>query len=200
MAIDDSSAGRSSSGGGVGLSGTVRNISVGSIQPTGGRLDAAIDGPGFFMVQGLQEEPMYTRNGRFHINGDSELVTQAGWRVLGSGGAPIQVTGANPLIRDDGTIYADDAEVARLGLGEFENPGSLQSVGMSLYIAPPAAGAPTPATQSRLAAEAVEMSNVNVVREMIRMMMGLRQYEAAHQAVRIIDQSVNLVVNRVPAQ
>ncbi len=200
MAIDNSSAGKSSSGGGVGLSATIRNISVGAIQPTGGPLDAAIDGPGFFVLKGLQDEPMYTRNGRFHINGNSELVTQAGWRVLDSGGAPIQVTGTNPLIRDDGTIYADGVEVAQLGLVEFENPESLQSVGMSLYMAPAAAGAPTPATQSRLAAEAIEMSNVNVVHEMIRMMMGLRQYEAAYRAVRIIDESVDLAVNRLPAQ
>jgi len=199
MAVDKALVGRSCTGGGVGLSATMRDISVGSIQPTGGPLDAAIDGPGFFVVEGLENEPMYTRNGRFHLNSDSELVTQAGWRLLDGDGQTIEVTGANPSIRDDGTVYADGAEVGRLGLVEFENPGSLQSVGMSLYIAPAAAGAPTPATQPRLAVKAIEMSNVNVVREMIRMMMGLRQYEAAYRAVRIIDESIDLAVNKVPA-
>jgi len=200
MAVDKSLAGRSCTGGGIGLSATMRDVSVGAIQPTGGPLDVAIDGPGFFVVEGLENQPMYTRNGRFHLNSNSELVTQAGWRLLDGDGRPIVVTGANPSIRDDGAVYAGGVEVGQLGLVEFENPGSLQSVGMSLYLAPEPAGEPIPATESRLAAEAVEMSNVNVVREMIRMMMGLRQYEAAYRAVRTIDESVDLAVNRVPAQ
>jgi flagellar basal body rod protein FlgG len=199
MAVDKSLSGRSCRGGGVGMTATTRDTSAGGIQPTGGSLDAAIDGPGFFVVEGPENQPMYTRNGRCHLNSNSELVTQAGWRLLDVDGSPIQVTGTNCSIRDDGTIYADGVEVAQLGLVEFENPVALQSVGASLYMAPPPAGAPTPATQSRLKAKAVEMSNVSAVREMVRMMMGLRQYEAAHRAVRIIDESINLAVNKVPA-
>ncbi len=199
MYVDSRMPDRGCTGGGVRLSGTARDLSAGAIQPTGGRLDVAIDGPGFFVVEGVQGERMYTRNGRFQLNSNSELVTQAGWRVLGEDGRPIVVTGANPVIRSNGAVYADDVEVGRLQVVEFAEPAMLESLGMSLYAAPAAAGQPTAATESRLKAEAIEMSNVNVVREMINMMIGLRQYEAAYRAVRIIDDSVNLAVNRVPA-
>jgi len=192
-------SGRSCTGGGVTLSGVAKNLTVGSIQPTGGPLDVAIDGPGFFVVEGPQDEPLYTRNGRFTLNSNSELVTQTGWRVLDTDGRPIVVTGSNPSIRSDGTVFAGGSEVGRLGLVEFESPHMLELMGMSLYAASPSAGEPTAATESRLAPKALEMSNVNVVGEMIRMMMGLRQYEAAYRAVRIIDESVNLAVNKVPS-
>jgi len=199
MDIARNAAGRSCTGGGVTLSGVVKDLSVGSVQPTGGPLDVAIDGPGFFVVEGPQQQPLYTRNGRFTLNSNSELVTQSGSRVLGPDGRPIVVTGANPSIRPDGTVFADDVRAGQLDLVEFENPNLLELLGMSLYAAPESAGEPTAATETRLAPESLEMSNVNVVSEIVRMMMGLRQYEAAYRAVRIIDESVNLAVNRVPS-
>jgi len=199
MGINTRAWGRGCIGGGVALSAVQKDLSSGAIQPTGGPLDVAIDGPGFFVVEGLQGESMYTRNGRFHLNRDSELVTQAGWRILDPDGRPIVVRGADVSIRNDGSVFADGVEMGRLDLVEFERPGMVRPVGMSLYMATEDAGGPFAAAESTLAPKAVEMSNVNVVREMIRMMMGLRQYEAAYRAIRIIDESVNLVVNRVPA-
>jgi flagellar hook protein FlgE len=69
---------------GVGISGTQRNHSVGSITPTGDQRDLAIDGDGFFIVERSGEQ-FYTRNGAFRQDADDNLVTINGERVLGFG-------------------------------------------------------------------------------------------------------------------
>ena len=101
---DDRMPGKTSSGGGVALATIGKDMTAGGLQTTGGALDAAIDGPGFFAVYGPDGELLYTRNGRFGLNSRSELVTQAGWQVVNEGGRPIAVEGANPEIWADGSI------------------------------------------------------------------------------------------------
>jgi len=73
--------------------------------------DLAIQGNGFFIVQGSSAERLYTRNGIFKLNADSELVTSTGERVLGFGvndNFEIQQTSLVPL-----TIPLGTAMVAR---------------------------------------------------------------------------------------
>src|SRR5262245_45870443 len=73
--------------------------------------DLAIQGNGFFIVQGSDGERLYTRNGIFKTNADNELVTSTGERVLGFGvndDFEIQQTTLAPL-----TIPLGTAMVAR---------------------------------------------------------------------------------------
>src|SRR4051812_29185969 len=60
-----------------------KNFEQGSIDPTGRDTDMAIDGDGFFVVQG--ESQKFTRDGSFTINERNELVTTGGERVQGFG-------------------------------------------------------------------------------------------------------------------
>jgi flagellar hook protein FlgE len=57
----------------------------GTIEISANPLDIAIEGDGFFIVQGSQGEQLYTRNGQFKTNSDNEIVTITGQRVLGYG-------------------------------------------------------------------------------------------------------------------
>src|SRR6186997_3214360 len=47
--------------------------------------DLALQGDGFFIVQSTAGEQLYTRNGKFELNSQSELVTAGGDRLLGFG-------------------------------------------------------------------------------------------------------------------
>jgi flagellar hook protein FlgE len=60
-----------------------KNFSPGAIEPTGRATDMAIDGEGFFVVQG--QEQMFTRDGSFTLNSENQLVTTAGDFVQGFG-------------------------------------------------------------------------------------------------------------------
>ncbi|REJ70292.1 MAG: flagellar hook-basal body complex protein [Planctomycetota bacterium] len=73
----------------IGLGTKVAEISPdfqqGTIEISSNPSDLAIQGDGFFIVQGLQGEQLYTRNGLFKTNSQNELVTINGQRLLGQG-------------------------------------------------------------------------------------------------------------------
>ena len=59
--------------------------SQGTIEISSSTSDLAIQGEGFFIVQGGEGERLYTRNGIFRLNSESELVNATGQRLLGYG-------------------------------------------------------------------------------------------------------------------
>ena len=60
-----------------------KDFTPGSIEPTGRSTDLAIDGDGFFIVQGKEQK--FTRDGSFTLNQANQLVTTAGDFVQGFG-------------------------------------------------------------------------------------------------------------------
>jgi flagellar hook protein FlgE len=86
---------------GVGIPITLRQFSQGAIQNTGGTLDAAIQGDGFFLVQSSDKGTQYTRGGNFLVDKDGNLMTTTGesvegWTmvngVLNTNGPPSNIT------------------------------------------------------------------------------------------------------------
>ena len=76
------------------------NFRQGTIEISSSPSDLAIQGDGFFQVEGGQGEKLYTRNGIFKLNSTNELVTSAGNRLLGFGvddGFNIQATEVSPI-------------------------------------------------------------------------------------------------------
>lgn len=73
----------------IGLGVKVAEISPeytqGTIQISSNPLDLAIQGDGFFMVQGPAGDTLYTRNGQFRTNAANEVVTASGYRLIGYG-------------------------------------------------------------------------------------------------------------------
>lgn len=61
------------------------DFTQGTIEISANPSDLAIQGDGFFMVQGSQGETLYTRNGIFKTNSQNELVNVNGNRLLGFG-------------------------------------------------------------------------------------------------------------------
>jgi flagellar hook protein FlgE len=68
---------------GVGTPVTLRDFSQGALQSTGGPLDAAIQGDGFFVVQTSTGATEYTRGGNFEVDTNGNLVTATGEKVQG---------------------------------------------------------------------------------------------------------------------
>jgi flagellar hook protein FlgE len=61
------------------------DFTQGTIEISANPSDLAIQGDGFFMVQGQQGETLYSRNGIFKTNSQNELVNVNGNRLLGFG-------------------------------------------------------------------------------------------------------------------
>src|SRR5271168_4134544 len=68
---------------GVGTPLTTRQFTQGAVTTTGGTLDAAIQGQGFFVIQGPQGSTEYTRAGNFQVDANGDLETATGEAVQG---------------------------------------------------------------------------------------------------------------------
>jgi flagellar hook protein FlgE len=73
------------SGLGVQVAAITPNFTQGTLQISSSPSDLAIQGDGFFVVQGPNNEQLYTRNGIFKLNSQNQLVTTTGDRLLGYG-------------------------------------------------------------------------------------------------------------------
>ena len=68
---------------GVGTPTTAKLFTQGALQTTGGTLDAAIQGDGFFVIQGPNQSTEYTRAGNFQTDQNGDLQTATGQAVQG---------------------------------------------------------------------------------------------------------------------
>lgn len=163
----------------------------GRYQHTGRQLDVALVGEGFFCLEG-QDGPVFTRNGVFQRNPEGELVAGSGLKVLGEGDAPIiipaNVSAMQVRIQQDGRVVADGTEVGRLRVVTFEDNSKLTTAGTAIFAAPedmkPEEATATIEQGSR------ELSNVVAIDELVRMIVGMRQYEAAQKAMDTLRDSV----------
>jgi flagellar basal-body rod protein FlgF len=162
----------------------------GTLQHTGNPFDVAVDGKGFFVVEG-PSGPLYTRNGSFRITNTGELVTTSGMPVTGDGARiTVPPTSNQITISADGSVVADGVQVGRLQMAEFENPDNLVPVGTTVFQAPPGT-TPTPGNSLVLQGY-VESSNVQVVHQLVNLIAGMRHYEAAQRALKAISDSVEM--------
>lgn len=167
--------------------------SGGAVRQTGNDFDLALDGKGYFVIQtpnGLR----YTRNGSFSKNAQGQLVTADGNRVMGQNG-PITIDGGKMTVSGDGRISVDGLEVNRIRVVDFADERQLTKEGASLFIAP--AGTQPQQSSATVNQGYLEMSNVNIVSEMINMISGFRAYEVNGKAVQAHDQLLDKAVNEV---
>lgn len=171
------------------------NFEPGALQKTGGKMDVAIVGGGFFEVQ-TSEGLRYTRNGQFTINENGMLSTAEGWPVMGQGGE-IPIEGDRIEFGEDGRITVDGDVVAVLNVVEFGNPNKLKKAGGTLFVPDNSAGGPVGAENYSISQGVVESSNVNAIRTMTELIETLRAFETYQKVIRAADDATSKTVNEV---
>ncbi len=177
-------------------------FSQGEYEQTNNELDLAIEGRGFFKVL-VNGEELYTRAGHFKVDRDGYVVTPDGARLqpeftVPNGTVRIEVT-------QDGLITALDANGTALAqvqllLYDFPNPAGLYAIGRNLYRASDAAGDVIEGQPGRegfgtIAQGYLEMSNVDVVEEMVQMIVTQRAYEANSKTIQTADNMLEMANN-----
>ena len=81
-----------------------RCVRTGSLQPTAGELDLAIEGRGYFQVRLPSGDMAYTRDGTFRLDATRNIVTSSGYGLVVSGGTSIPVDATEIQIASDGRI------------------------------------------------------------------------------------------------
>lgn len=176
----------------------------GDFVQTGNNLDLVIEGEGFFQITKPDGELAYTRSGAFKMDNEGRIVTSDGYPLDPS--LTIPANTQSITIGSDGKVTVIQSgsktpvEIGQIELARFINPGGLKAIGKSLFEPTASSGE---ATTGRPGSEAlgtinqgyIEMSNVNIVEEMVNMIVSQRAYEINSKAVQASDEMLQIANN-----
>ncbi|MBK9166035.1 MAG: flagellar hook basal-body protein [Bryobacterales bacterium] len=166
------------------------DLGQGQLERTGQPEDLALDGPGFFAVDG-PAGVLYTRGGAFRWSKEGRLVTREGYpvRAVKPEGTPREIR-RNPdeagvLTADAGGVLSlDGRPLGRLEIVDFDRPQALEKQGGGYFrLAETAATA----AQARAAVYQgqLEKSNAAPTEAAVRMVSVLRQFEMLQRALQL---------------
>lgn len=185
----------------IGLGVRPASVSVvpgqGSLDATGGDLDVAIDGNGYFEVQLPSGQTAYTRDGALKRSADGEIVTSEGYPVVPGITIPSDARGLT--ITPGGEVWADFADrvepelLGQLTLSSFTNEKGLEAIGSNQFLETPASGpalsaAPGQQGLGTLRQGYLEASSVDAVREVTELIKAQRGYELNAKVITAADQ------------
>jgi flagellar basal body rod protein FlgG len=169
----------------VGLAPGALDPSAGPLRQTGNPLDLALDGDGYFAVEGARGV-RYTRAGAFRVGPGGALETTDGNPLRARGGGALVIPpGAGRIeVTSDGVVRADGANVGALELVRFA-PQALAPEGRGLLVARQAPlGEGSEGTRPpQVVAGALELANVSPMRSVMELIRASRTYETLHRMI-----------------
>ena len=190
---------------GLGVRPTAVSMTVlqGTSQATGGDLDLAIEGDGYFEVTLPSGISAYTRDGGLKRSAEGQIVTSDGYPVVPDITVPDDARSIS--INANGEVYAyfvDTVEPELLGqftLTGFPNTKGLEAIGSNLFLQTPASGEPFTTTPGSDGLGTVrqgylEESSVDPVREITDLIEAQRGYELNAKVISAADQILGATV------
>lgn len=175
------------------------DFSQGALSKTGNPFDVAIEGDGFFKIQNLDGQISYTRNGSFTVNSDDYLVTKQGEYVLDINNRRIRMIPEDfdpELFRDrteiviaeNGNIemnsYNQKFPMQTIGIWDFSDKDDLFEIGDARFIPKDTVNNPELRSEKFSVQQGMlELSNSNVIKEMINTINTTRNYESLAKVV-----------------
>ncbi len=193
-------------GTGVRTVSTQKMYTEGNLVNTGGSLDIAIQGRGFFQIQRPDGTIGYTRDGTFNLDEQGQMVTPNG--NLLTPGVSIPSDALAVTIGEDGTVSVQQpgqsapTQVGQIQLADFINPAGLQPIGNNLLLESLSSGAPQTGQPGLNGLGTtlqgfLESSNVNMVEELVNMIEVQRAYEMNSKSISTSDQMLQFVTNNL---
>jgi flagellar basal-body rod protein FlgG len=173
------------------------DISQGVLDETGGDLDLAIEGRGFFELTAPSGESVYTRDGAFQRTDEGVLVNADGLPIVGSITIPPDARRVEINPNGDVTVFfdgqVDGQNVGTINLVTFANQNGLEPLGGNLYRETAASGQPTVGQagedgRGTIRQSYLEESNVDVVEQITELIEAQRGYELNARVVTAVDQ------------
>lgn len=192
--IKDTGIGHPSISMATGNAHVTRNVQGGLTQ-TNGTFDFAIEGEGYFQIEG-PDGVLLTRAGAFMPNGEGDLVTPDGLRVLDAGGAPVFIPpdATDINLSSDGTLSSGDRLIAQLGLVTPVDPTAMvRTNGVSFNPG----GEVEPVEDGRMLQGFTEGSNVDAVSEITRMIEVQHAYEMGQKFMEREDERMRSITQLI---
>ena len=183
------------------LAATQRIFSQGNLQATDNPTDIAIEGEGFFRIELPDGTIAYTRDGSFKLDSDRRFVTTDGYPLADNVTIDADAANDSITIASDGRVSdivaGQQNQVGQITIARFVNPSGLTSIGKNFYLesdasGPPLEGNPGEDGRGTLVQSVIEMSNVQVVDEMVNMIVAQRAYESNAKAITTSDSMLEI--------
>ena len=187
------------------------DFSQGALTKTDNPYDLAIEGDGFFKVQDSDGKFSYTRNGSFTVNRDDYLVTKQGEYVMDIHNRRVRMIPEDldpDLLRDkieivigeNGNIEMNSGmqkfPMQTIGIWDFSDKDDLFEVSDTRFI--PKSPDENPELRSEkfsVQQGMLELSNTNVIREMISTISTTRNYESLARIVSTNNEMLTTAVS-----
>ena len=189
----------------------VHDFTQGALEKTGNTYDLAIEGDGFFKIQDADGKVSYTRNGSFIVNSDEYLVTKQGEFVLDINNRKIRMIPEDwdpELMRDrmeiiigeQGNIemnsYTQKIPMQTIGIFDFSDKEDLFEIGDTKFIPMDKANNPELRAEKFTVQQGMlELSNANVIKEMINTIQTSRNYESLTKVVTTNNELLKTAVS-----
>jgi flagellar basal-body rod protein FlgG len=191
-------------GHGTKVAATQRVYLQGAFQETGNDLDLVIQNDGFFQITMPDGTLAYTRDGSFKKDETGRVVTSDGYVLEPAITIPENATSIT--ISSDGRVSVTEPgqnvpnEIGQIELARFINPAGLSALGQNLHVQTAASGEPivnAPGTEGTgtIVQRYLEMSNVQLVEEMVNMIVCQRAYEINGKAITTSDEMLQTAVS-----
>ena len=187
---------------GTRVSATNRVFTQGSLQSTEGPTDIGIQGEGFFRITMPDGTTAYTRDGSFKLDSNRRLVTTDGYPLADNITIDETAPSDSIVIAGDGQVSCTPAggtqqNVGQITLASFVNPSGLTAIGKNLFVVSEASGDaiesnPGEEGAGTLTQGTLEMSNVQIVEEMVNMIVSQRAYESNSKAIQTSDSMLEI--------
>jgi len=174
----------------------------GSFATTQNELDLAIAGDGFFRITLANGDTAYTRAGSFKMDSTGRMVTSDGDPLADNITFPADTEQIS--IGLDGTVSVlqngTTSTIGNIQLAQFANPAGLKAAGRNLFLETTSSGTPqlaTPGTNGVGETDQgfLELSNVEIVEELVSMIVAQRAYEANSKAIQTSDEMLQTANN-----
>ncbi|TMO66649.1 flagellar hook-basal body complex protein [Pseudoalteromonas aurantia] len=165
--------------------------SNGAIKSSNRRLDWAISGSGYFVIE--KEQNLYaSRYGRFHIGEDGLLTHVSGGKLIGESGA-IYVADGSVSVSKSGEVKVSGNIIDRLQIIDVQNlQVSTESGGLYMF-----SGSVSPVETRQIRANAINASNVDPATQTTQMMNLNRHIQSLQKAALAYDQMLNAGINEL---
>lgn len=183
-------------GGGTKISSIDQLGQQGPILRTGGTLDLAVEGNGFFQLQTANGGTRYSRDGSFKLDGQGRMVDAHGLLLQPPITVPVQAQALQVTSNGQISAVMPDGAIQNLGqiqIAQFSNPGGMLREGDNL-LSPTAnsgeavAGIPGMGGRGTLVPGALEGSNVDIATEMVDQIIDQRAFEANLKPIQTADE------------
>ena len=176
-------------------------MTEGSYQVTENDLDWVISGEdAYFQVTLPDGNIGYTRAGAWHLDDQGQIVSEDGLLLEPAVTVPenakaidVSKGGVISVLNVDNEME----EIGQIELARFINPAGLRAMGDRVFVqtdssGEPIVGNPGEDGMPEIQQGAIEMSNVQVVEEMVEMIIAQRAYEANSKGIQTADELLRI--------